>query len=87
MFPALQYLLQSRFGTPITQWLGVIKTFGLFVAIAFIISSYILVSGLKREEQQGLLKPERIGGRHTSHTGRNYFNNSCTGGFRNNIIL
>lgn len=60
MYPDLQYLAKGIFGTPMPQWLSIIKTFGLFLAIAFIIASYVLVAELKRKERQGLLHPEKV---------------------------
>ena len=60
MYPDLQYIAQSIFGSPMPQWLGIVKTFGLFLAIAFILASYVLVAELKRKEKQGLLSPERV---------------------------
>lgn len=60
MYPDLQYLSEGIFGTPMPSWLGMIKTFGLFLALAFIIASYVLVAELKRKEKQGLLHPEKV---------------------------
>lgn len=60
MYLDLQYLAGGIFGTPMPQWLSIIKTFGLFLAIAFIIASYVLVAELKRKEGQGLLHPEKV---------------------------
>jgi phosphatidylglycerol---prolipoprotein diacylglyceryl transferase len=59
MYPDLQHLVESVFNSPMPEWLGLIKTFGLFVAIAFIIASSVLVAELKRKERDGLLRPER----------------------------
>lgn len=60
MYPDLQHIAQSIFGAPMPQWLGIVKTFGLFLAIAFIVASYVLAAELKRKEKQGLLSPERV---------------------------
>jgi phosphatidylglycerol---prolipoprotein diacylglyceryl transferase len=59
MYPDLQHIAESIFGSPMPAWLGVIKTFGLFVAIAFLVASYVLVAELKRKEKKGLLLPEK----------------------------
>jgi phosphatidylglycerol:prolipoprotein diacylglycerol transferase len=59
MYPDLQHLAESVFNLPMPKFLGLIKTFGLFVAIAFLIASSVLVSELNRKERDGLLKPER----------------------------
>lgn len=59
MYPDLQHIAESIFDSPMPTWLSVIKTFGLFVAIAFIIASSVLVSELKRKEKNGLLHPEK----------------------------
>jgi prolipoprotein diacylglyceryltransferase len=60
MYQDLQYLAARFFGIPVPQWLSLIKTFGLFLAIAFIIASYVLVAELKRKENQNLLHPEKV---------------------------
>ncbi len=39
------------------SWLGIFKTFGLLVALAFIAAARVLTSELKRKEGQGLLSP------------------------------
>ena len=57
MFPDFQYLLQGLLGIPVPAWLGIFKTFGLFVAMAFIAAAKVATSELKRKEQMGLLKP------------------------------
>lgn len=57
MYPDFQYLLEALFGTAMPSWLSVFKTFGFFVAIAFLAAARVLTSELKRKEKQGLLKP------------------------------
>ena len=57
MFPDFQYLLHGLTGLPIPEWVGIFKTFGLLVALAFLAGARVLVAELKRKEQQGLLKP------------------------------
>lgn len=57
MYPDFQYLLQGLLGTPMPAWLGIFKTFGFFVALAFIAAARVLTIELKRKEQMGLLHP------------------------------
>ena len=57
MFPDFQYLLQGLLGMPMPAWLGVFKTFGFFVAIAFIAAAKATTSELRRKEKAGLMKP------------------------------
>lgn len=54
MYPNLFYFFKDVFGV---EWsfLRLFNTFGLFVAIAFIVASWILSLELKRKQQNGLL--------------------------------
>jgi phosphatidylglycerol:prolipoprotein diacylglycerol transferase len=56
MYPNLYYVFKDWFGV---HWkaLSFLNTFGLMVAIAFIIAAVVLTSELKRKEKQGLLLP------------------------------
>jgi len=58
MFPDFQYLIEYLFNIDAPEWLGLFKTFGLFVALAFLAAAYVLVKDLKRKEQLGLFQPE-----------------------------
>jgi prolipoprotein diacylglyceryltransferase len=58
MFPDFQYLFESLFGAPMPAWLSILKTFGFFVAMAFIAAAWTLALELKRKEEQGLLVPQ-----------------------------
>ncbi|MCB9045982.1 MAG: prolipoprotein diacylglyceryl transferase [Chitinophagales bacterium] len=57
MYPDFQYLLQSLLGTDMPEWLGIFKTFGFFVALAFLAAAWTLSLELKRKETLGLLHP------------------------------
>ena len=56
MYPNLYYVFKDWFGI---EWKGlsVLNTFGLLVAIAFIVAAIVISSELKRKEKQGLLTP------------------------------
>lgn len=56
MYPDFQYLLQSLLGTEMPEWLSIFKTFGFFVAMAFLAAAWTLKKELKRKESQGLLQ-------------------------------
>ena len=58
MYPDFHYLLQNLFGIDAPEWLGIFKTFGLFVALGFLGAAFVLVLDLKRKEKEGLLHPE-----------------------------
>lgn len=58
MYPDFHYLLSRLFGFEAPEWLGVFKTFGLFVALGFLCAAYVLQKDLKRKEEMGLLLPE-----------------------------
>ena len=56
MYPNLYYVFKDWFGV---EWKGlsILNTFGLMVAIAFIVAAVVISSELKRKEKQGLLPP------------------------------
>jgi phosphatidylglycerol---prolipoprotein diacylglyceryl transferase len=56
MYPNLYYVFKDWFGIE-WQWLKIFNTFGLFVAIAFIVAAIVLSMELKRREKLGLLHP------------------------------
>ena len=56
MYPNLYYAFKDLFGVEIPG-LEVFKTFGFFVALAFLAAAYVLTSELRRREKLGLLHP------------------------------
>ena len=56
MYPNLYYVFKDWFGVE-WQALAFLNTFGLFVALAFIVAAVVLSSELKRKEKLGLLLP------------------------------
>ncbi|MEO6218951.1 MAG: prolipoprotein diacylglyceryl transferase family protein [Ginsengibacter sp.] len=56
MYPNLYYAINDWFGWKINA-LKIFYTFGIFVALAFIVSAYFFSLELKRKEKQGLLQP------------------------------
>ncbi|HEY5462260.1 MAG TPA: prolipoprotein diacylglyceryl transferase family protein [Hanamia sp.] len=56
MYPNLYYVLNDWFGWKINAF-KIFYSFGIFVALGFIISAYFLTRELKRKEKQGLLLP------------------------------
>ncbi len=56
MYPNLYYVFKDWFGV---EWkaLGFLNTFGLMVAMGFIVAAVVISSELKRKEKQGLLFP------------------------------
>lgn len=53
MYPTISHLIQDVFGVYIPL---PIQTFGFFVAIAFLLASWMLSLELKRKEEEGILK-------------------------------
>lgn len=56
MYPNLYYALKDWFGVEINAF-KIFYTFGIFVALAFIISAWVLTLELKRKEKLNLLLP------------------------------
>ncbi len=56
MYPNLYFALNDWFGWKINAF-KIFYTFGIFVALAFIVSAYFLTLELKRKEKLGLLSP------------------------------
>jgi prolipoprotein diacylglyceryltransferase len=54
MYPTISHLLNDLFGIDIPL---PIQTFGFWVAIAFVVASYVVVKELKRKEKEGHLSP------------------------------
>lgn len=60
MYPDFSYLFHALFGTQPDNSLAVIKTFGFFLAIAFITSAFVYYIELRRKAREGLLKPAMV---------------------------
>lgn len=58
MYPDFHYLIEKLLGIDAPEWLSIFKTFGLFVALAFLFGAYVLQKDLKRKAQMGLMLPE-----------------------------
>lgn len=56
MYPNLYYVFKDWFGV---EWnvLKIVNSFGLFVAISFILSAFLLTYELKRKAKDGIFKP------------------------------
>ena len=60
MYPNLYYAIKDWFGVEVNAF-RIFYTFGIFVAIAFIVAAIILTKELKRKEKEGLLPaPEML---------------------------
>jgi prolipoprotein diacylglyceryl transferase len=60
MYPDLSYLFHDIFGTAQDNWTSIFKTFGMFLALAFLTSGYVLYLEFKRKEAEGIFKPVKI---------------------------
>ncbi len=59
MYPNLYYVFKDWFNVQ-WEWLKILNTFGLFVALAFLVAIFILREELKRREKLGLLFPREV---------------------------
>lgn len=57
MFPDFRYLIYGLTGSFPPEWVGIFKTFGAMVAVAFLAATWVLIRELKRKERQGLITP------------------------------
>jgi phosphatidylglycerol:prolipoprotein diacylglycerol transferase len=53
MYPDFSYIFHDLFGTSYDNWSSVVKTFGFFLALAFLTAAYLLFLELKRKAEQG----------------------------------
>lgn len=60
MYPDLSYLFHDLIGTQPDNWLSMLKTFGFFLAIAFIVSAMVFQIELKRKAREGFYKPSSV---------------------------
>lgn len=59
MYPDLSYIAHAIFGTQPDSWLSIFKTFGFFLAIAFLASAVVFYYELKRKAGEGFYQPTR----------------------------
>lgn len=57
MYPDLSYLFHDLFNTPYDNWTSIFKTFGLLLALTFVVAAGVVYLELKRKEEEGILKP------------------------------
>ena len=55
MYPDLSYFLHDLLGTPVDNWSSIFKTFGIFLALVFVVSFFIIRSELRRKHKEGLI--------------------------------
>ena len=55
MYPDLSYIIHAITGYGPDNVFSIVKTFGLFLALAFLASGYVLKLELKRKEEEGLI--------------------------------
>jgi len=60
MYPDISYLLHAVLGTPVDNWLSIFKTFGFFLALAFLASAYVFSIELHRKAKEGFYKPTTV---------------------------
>ena len=60
MYPDLSYLFHAIFGTAPDNWLSIFKTFGFFLAIAFLVSASVYRIELARKAKEGFFTPETV---------------------------
>ncbi|MCC7245647.1 MAG: prolipoprotein diacylglyceryl transferase [Saprospiraceae bacterium] len=57
MYPDLSYLFHDLIGTQPDNWLSIFKTFGFFLALAFLVSALVFSIELKRKAREGVYQP------------------------------
>lgn len=57
MFPDFRYLVYGLTGYFPPEWVGLFKTFGAMVAVAFLAATWVMIRELRRKEGQGLIEP------------------------------
>lgn len=55
MFPDFRYLIYGLTGWFPPEWVGIFKTFGAMVALAFLAATWVISQELKRKEKLGLI--------------------------------
>ena len=60
MYPDVSYLLHGLIGTEPDGWIGIAKTFGLFLLLAFLTAAWLLRYDLLRREKIGQLKGRTV---------------------------
>lgn len=60
MFPDLSYIFHFIFGSNPDNAFSIVKTFGLFLTLAFLASGYVLYLEFKRKEAEGIFSPQKI---------------------------
>lgn len=60
MYPDLSYLFHDLFGTAPDNGLSILKTFGFFLAIAFLASAVVYRAELRRKALEGIFQPTTV---------------------------
>lgn len=60
MYPDLSYIFHALLGTAPDNWLSIFKTFGFFLAIAFLASAVVFAAELRRKAREGFYQPTRV---------------------------
>ncbi|MEE9439895.1 MAG: prolipoprotein diacylglyceryl transferase family protein [Saprospiraceae bacterium] len=55
MYPDLSYFFHDLFGTAVDNWASIFKTFGLMLALTFVVTAIFVRLELKRKEEEGLI--------------------------------
>lgn len=57
MFPDFRYLVYGLTGYFPPEWVGIFKTFGAMVALAFLAATWVMMREMRRKESEGLIQP------------------------------
>ncbi|HRW76803.1 MAG TPA: hypothetical protein P5563_12920, partial [Saprospiraceae bacterium] len=60
MYPNLSYLVHAVTGWGPDNFLSIIQTFGLFLALAFLAAGWVFALELKRKGDEGLFQPTSV---------------------------
>lgn len=55
MYPDLSYFFHDFLGTPVDNWSSIFKTFGVFLALVFVVSFFIIRAEIRRKYTAGII--------------------------------
>ena len=60
MYPDVSYILHDLLGTEVDNWSSIFKTFGIFLALTFVFSFYVVRSELRRRHKEGIIPALKV---------------------------
>ena len=60
MYPDLSYFFHDFLGTDVDNWTSIFKTFGVFLALVFVVSFFIIRSEIRRKHAEGIIPSLKV---------------------------